>query len=119
VPYRGGGPALLDLIGGQGDARHCFQKCAHGMGTFLIPASPERGREAYGKHQQGACRNAQEGLGGAEAPGTLQPILGHGWPSWEPWEPSPRSPCAAGIRERRTHRLGRAIFFLASTGRAR
>ena len=40
VPYRGGAPMIADLLGGQGGARHCFPKYAHGMGAFAIHASP-------------------------------------------------------------------------------
>ena len=40
VPYRGGvAPAIIDLFGGQGDARCCFQKCPHGMGAFAMHLS--------------------------------------------------------------------------------
>jgi tripartite-type tricarboxylate transporter receptor subunit TctC len=39
VPYRGGGPAFIDLLGGQGYAPRCFPKCAHGMGRFVRSAS--------------------------------------------------------------------------------
>ena len=43
VAYRGSAPMLTDLLGGQGGARHCFPKCAHGMGAFAMPASRNRG----------------------------------------------------------------------------
>jgi hypothetical protein len=39
VPYRGGAPALTDLLGGQVNAPDCFQKSANGMRTFWTPAS--------------------------------------------------------------------------------
>src|SRR5262249_32840534 len=34
VPYRGSGPALIDLIGGQGNVPHCFPRNADGMRLF-------------------------------------------------------------------------------------
>ena len=39
VQYRGGAPALADLIGGQGNASQSLRKCAHIMETFAMPAS--------------------------------------------------------------------------------
>jgi hypothetical protein len=39
VPYRGGAPALTDLLGGQVNAPHCFPINAHDMRDFAMPAS--------------------------------------------------------------------------------
>jgi hypothetical protein len=39
VPYRGEGPALTDLLGGQGNAPHYFPRNADDMRTFAMPAS--------------------------------------------------------------------------------
>jgi hypothetical protein len=50
VPYRGGAPAITDLLGGQGNAPHCFQINAHGIEPFVMSASrhpdPGSAREA-------------------------------------------------------------------------
>jgi tripartite-type tricarboxylate transporter receptor subunit TctC len=34
VPYRSAGPALIDLLGGQGNAPHCFPRSADNAGIF-------------------------------------------------------------------------------------
>ena len=34
VPYRGAGPALVDLLGGQGKAPHCFPRNADAVRAF-------------------------------------------------------------------------------------
>jgi tripartite-type tricarboxylate transporter receptor subunit TctC len=39
VPYRGGAPALTDLLGGQGNTPHCFARNADDMRTLAMPAS--------------------------------------------------------------------------------
>jgi tripartite-type tricarboxylate transporter receptor subunit TctC len=39
VPYRGSGPALIDLIGGQGNVPHCFPRSAGDTGRFRRGAS--------------------------------------------------------------------------------
>ena len=44
VPYRGGAPALTDLLGGQGNAPHCFPRNAYAMRTFAMPASRDLDR---------------------------------------------------------------------------
>src|SRR5262249_50706809 len=44
VPYRGAGPALTDLLGGQGNAPHCFPRSADDMRTFDRTASRHPGQ---------------------------------------------------------------------------
>jgi tripartite-type tricarboxylate transporter receptor subunit TctC len=44
VPYRGSTPALTDLLGGQGNAPHCFPRNAYAMRTFAMPASRDLDR---------------------------------------------------------------------------
>jgi tripartite-type tricarboxylate transporter receptor subunit TctC len=56
VPYRSAGPALVDLLGGQGRTPDCFQRSADGMETFVMAAS----RNSV----QGSAREAP-GWGGA------------------------------------------------------
>jgi tripartite-type tricarboxylate transporter receptor subunit TctC len=45
VPYRGDAPAFTDLLGGQGNAPHCFPKSVDGVDVFVMSASryPARG----------------------------------------------------------------------------
>jgi tripartite-type tricarboxylate transporter receptor subunit TctC len=45
VPYRGGAPAVSDLLGGQGNTPHCIPRIADDMRTFAMPASrnPDQG----------------------------------------------------------------------------
>jgi tripartite-type tricarboxylate transporter receptor subunit TctC len=49
VPYRGGAPALTDLLGGQVNAPHCFQKSADDMRTFAMLASRNLDRGSVGE----------------------------------------------------------------------
>ena len=43
VSYRGGGPALVDLLGGQGIRATCFPKSANRIGAIVMPASRHPG----------------------------------------------------------------------------
>jgi tripartite-type tricarboxylate transporter receptor subunit TctC len=58
VPYRGSPPAITDLLGGQGYARRCFPKCAHGMGAFAMPAY-RKARSVSARKVPGEGRKAQ------------------------------------------------------------
>jgi hypothetical protein len=81
VPYRGGAPAITDLIGGQVNSPHCFQKSADDMRTFAMSASRnlDRGREQPTRPQSSgvqvpvppiACRRA---VGISDARGGNEP----------------------------------------------
>ena len=49
VPYRGAGPALVDLLGGQGNTPHCFPRYADRMGLRVRSASRHSGRGSVGE----------------------------------------------------------------------
>ena len=49
VPYRGGAPAIADLLGGQVNAPHCFPKSADNMRTLWMPASRNLDRGSAGE----------------------------------------------------------------------
>jgi hypothetical protein len=71
VQYRGSAPAIADLLGGQGKARHCFPINADDMRTFTMPASqnPDQG-------------SAWEAVGAG--PGTRQLLLLALWRAGSP-----------------------------------
>ena len=49
VPYRGLSPALTDLLGGQGNAPHCFPRYADRIGLRVRSASRHSGRGSVGE----------------------------------------------------------------------
>jgi len=77
VPYRGAGPALVDLLGGQGNAPHCFPKNADDMRYSTSPLPGIPAWEASGK-QAGAFPRAARYPTARKASGR---ILGLPWGS--------------------------------------
>ena len=56
VPYRGGPPALTDLIAGQGSAPHCFPRYADRIGVIARSASRHPRRGSYWEAPGAALR---------------------------------------------------------------
>jgi tripartite-type tricarboxylate transporter receptor subunit TctC len=53
VPYRGAGPALVDLLGGQVIQAACFPRSAHRMEHLVRPASRHSGPGSPWKRSPG------------------------------------------------------------------